>query len=200
MLKHIRQDTFNRRRYPCCCTSPWCDLTWNPFNHISEMISSNDAENWNDDHWSNGEHILQGKTKRGQFVWPSKMQAERRKAISRTILAQDQMGITQPRIEFSLEVWHRLQCFSPTRVKARSYKTKPGPFARSPQENLGTGSERTLTSWASVAHLHAPGFGLTAKPHHELRSSAGSKMCCPHHFQQTRSMSVVPPWLYKQCL
>lgn len=100
------------------------------------MISSKDAENCNDDHWSNGEYILQGKTKREQFVWPRKMQAERR-AISRTILAQDQMGITQPRIEFSLEARYCLQCLSPARVKARSYKTIPGPFARSPQENLG---------------------------------------------------------------
>lgn len=128
------------------------------------MISSKDAENCNDDHWSNGEHIIQGKTKRGQLVWPSKMQTERRRAISRTILAQDQMEITQPRTEFSLEVWHCLQCFSPTRVKARSCMTKPGPFARSPQKNLGTGSKRALTSWASVAHLQAPGLGSQQSP------------------------------------
>jgi len=73
------------------------------------------------------------------------MQTETRRAISRTILAQDQMGIAQPRTEFSLEAWHRLQCFSSTTVKARIYKTKPGSFARSPWENLGTGSERALT-------------------------------------------------------
>lgn len=152
MLKHIRQDALNRRRYPGC-TRLWCDLTRNPLNHLSEKWFLAKMQRNCNDHWSNGEHRVQEKPKRGQFVWPSKMQAERRRAVSRATLAQDQMEITQPRTEFSLEVWHRLQSFSPTRVKARSYKTKPGLFARSLQENFGPGSERALTSWAMVTCL-----------------------------------------------
>lgn len=148
---------------------PRCDLT----EILWPLLA---AENCNDDHRSNQEqprtHVTQ-KTKRGRFVWPSKTQAERRRAISRTILAPDRMEITQPKTEFSLQVWHRLQCFSPTRVKARSSKTTPAPLARILQEHVGTRSEGLwhghTADWGDKApsrcgHLQAAGPAVPISP------------------------------------